>query len=116
MVSVPGQKRVRISRFEKPVFWASRYLTQPWPPPILFGQENSSYCKLRQSLAIVPGHPLGGVGRQFPGMLLQLDQVVERVGATQLARVNQAHKQVPDLGPVQGPIKQSVLAATETFS
>lgn len=46
--------------------------------------------------------------RQFPGMLLQLDQVAERVGAAQLAGVNQAHKQVPNLRAVQGPIEQSI--------
>jgi hypothetical protein len=37
MVSVPGQKRVRILRLEEPVFRAFRDVTLPWPPSILFG-------------------------------------------------------------------------------
>jgi hypothetical protein len=38
--------------------------------------------------------------RQFPGVPLQFGQIVERVGATQLGHVNQAHEQVADLCPV----------------
>ncbi len=45
-----------------------------------------------------------------PGVPLQLGQVVERVGAAQLAGVNQAHEQVAHLRPVQRPIEQCVLA------
>jgi hypothetical protein len=40
---------------------------------------------------------------------LQLDQVVEGVGAAQLAGMDQAHEQIADLRPVQSAIKQSVL-------
>ena len=30
--------------------------------------QDSSYATRLQRLAVVPGHPLRGVGRQFPGM------------------------------------------------
>ncbi len=43
---------------------------------------HSSYFNPRQCLAIIPGHPLRGVGRQFLSMPLEFGQVVERVGAT----------------------------------
>jgi hypothetical protein len=43
---------------------------------------------------------------QFPGMALQFDQVVEGVCPTQLAGVDEAHEQIPDLRTVQGAIKQ----------
>src|ERR1039457_2518656 len=36
----------------------------------------------RQCLAIVPRHPLRGVGRQFLNVALELGQIIERVGAT----------------------------------
>ena len=35
---------------------------------------------MRQRGAIIPGHPVGGIRRQFYGVPLQLDQVLERVG------------------------------------
>jgi len=66
--------------------------------------------EVRQSLAIVPWHPLHGTGGQFPGVALQLDQVVEGVHATQLAGVDQAHEQIADLRPVQGVVKHGVPA------
>jgi hypothetical protein len=40
---------------------------------------------------------------------LEFGKVGERVGAAQLGRVNQAHKQVADLRSVQRAIEQSVL-------
>jgi hypothetical protein len=40
---------------------------------------------------------------------LQLDQVVEGVGAAQLTGVNQTHEQVARLRPVQRPIEQGIL-------
>ena len=41
----------------------------------------SSYARRLQRLAVIPGHPLRGVGRQFPRMALQLRKVIKRVGA-----------------------------------
>jgi len=41
-------------------------------------------------------------------MALQLDQIVERVDSAQLAGMNQAHKQVTYLRPVQRPIEQCI--------
>jgi hypothetical protein len=43
-------------------------------------------------------------------MALDFDQVVEGVGAAQLAGMDQAHEQIPDLRTVQGAIVQCVLA------
>ena len=40
-------------------------------------------------------------------MALQLDQVVEGVGSTQLAGVDQAHEQIADLRPVQGAVEEA---------
>ena len=48
-------------------------------------------------------------------MALQLDQVVERVDAAQLAGVDQAHEQITDLRPVQGAVEQGVLSSMEIF-
>src|ERR1700690_1720406 len=60
-----------------------------------------------QSLAIVPRHPFRGAGGQFPGVALSLDQVVERVGAAQLASMDPAHEQVADLCAVQSAINRA---------
>lgn len=49
--------------------------------------QDPSYARRLQRLAVVPGHPLRGLGCQFPGMALQLRQIVERVGAAQLANL-----------------------------
>ena len=65
---------------------------------------NTSYFNSHQRLAVAPGHPIGGVGCQLLGVPLQFDQVVEGVGAAQLAGVDQRHEQIPDLCPVQGAI------------
>ena len=69
----------------------------------------------RQSLAIVPGHPFRWTGGQFLGVALQLDQVVEGVGATQLAGVDQAHEQIADLRAVQGAIEECIFSTMEIF-
>jgi hypothetical protein len=42
-----------------------------------------------KGLAVVSGHPFRRFGRQFLSVPLQLGQVVERIGAAQLAGVNQ---------------------------
>ena len=46
-------------------------------------------------------------------MPLQLRQIIERVGAAQLAGVDQAHEQVAHLGAVQRLIKQRIFAMQE---
>ena len=43
-------------------------------------------------------------------MALQFDQVFERVGAAQLAGMDEAHEQVADLCAIQGAVVESVLA------
>ena len=60
---------------------------------------------LRQRVPIVPRHPAIGLGSQFPRVPLQLGQVVEGVHAAQLTAMDQTHKQVARLRPVQRPIK-----------
>ena len=42
-------------------------------------------------------------------MALDFDQVVEGVGAAQLAGMDQAHEQIADLRTVKGAIKQGIL-------
>jgi hypothetical protein len=46
---------------------------------------------------------------------LQLDQVVEGVGAAQLAGMDQAHELITDLRAMKGAIKQCVLSSMEIF-
>src|SRR5262249_31451460 len=65
---------------------------------------------VRQSLAVIPGHPQLGTGRDPVGVPLQLRQVVERVGLIHLAGVDQAHEQVADARPVLGLVEQGILA------
>ena len=77
---------------------------------ILQGRGIAGNPDSRQSLAIVPRHLFRGAGGQFPGVALQLDQVVEGVSSTQLAGVDQAHEQIADLRPIEGAIEQGVLS------
>ena len=51
-----------------------------------------------------------GTGGQFPGVALQLDQVVEGVGSTQLAAMDQAYEQIADLRAVQGAVEEGVFS------
>jgi len=46
---------------------------------------------------------------------LQLGQVVEGVGACELAGMDQTHEQIADMSAVFGFIKESVLASMEIF-
>src|SRR5580698_5897654 len=64
----------------------------------------------RQRRAVVPGHPIRRRLFQLLGVPLQLIQIVERIGAVQLAGVNQAHEQIADTSPVASLVKQRVLA------
>ena len=80
-----GQKPFAIHAFRRPVL--RKYHCAPclWPESILFGHVGTIITLngfgVRESLAIVPWHPLRRAGGQFPGMPLQLDQVVEGVDA-----------------------------------
>ena len=42
-------------------------------------------------------------------MALQSDEIVERLDLVQFRGMNQAHEQIADSRPVQGPIEQRVL-------
>ena len=65
---------------------------------------------LGQLLAVIPGHPRGRIGRQLGGVALQLAEIVESIGASQFAGVDQAHEQVAYLRTVQRAIEQGVFA------
>jgi hypothetical protein len=118
-VSVAGQKRGQILLSERPVLWAFRDARSTRPPTILFGQ--AGIIVLRgcgepcQRIAVIPRHPLRRVLLQQLGVPEQLGQVVEGIGGVQLARVDQAHEQVPDPGTVQRLIEQRIFATTEIF-
>jgi len=62
---------------------------------------------------VVPGHPLlRGLGRVLV-IPQQLGQVVQGIGVTQEAGVNQAHEQVADEGPSAALVKERVLAVAD---
>src|ERR1022692_3413136 len=67
-------------------------------------QDSAYLCRIqqcsgpRQRRTVVPGHPLRGSLLQFLRVPLQLVQIVERIGAIQLAGVDQAHEQIADTG------------------
>ena len=46
---------------------------------------------------------------------MQLGQIVERVGATELAGVDQAHEEIADMSAVLGFVKKGVLAMKDGF-
>ena len=56
------------------------------------------------------GHPLLRTTVQFFTVLLELSQVVEGVGTTKLAGVNQAHEQIAYVCTVLGLVEKGVLA------
>lgn len=70
---------------------------------------------LPQSLPIIPRHPGRWIVGQFLGVILQFGEIVERIGAIQFARVDQAHVEIAHLGAVLGLIEQTVLSTTERF-
>src|ERR1041385_3685574 len=49
--AAPGQKPSPLLPLEQPVSWAFQDVTLPWPQWILFGQVDSSYFNVRESLA-----------------------------------------------------------------
>ena len=81
MVEVTGRKPYRIFAFGKPRFAAISkcHFTMAADDPFRPGR--FILLQIGQRRAVVPGHPLRGVGRQFLGMALQLRQIVKRVGA-----------------------------------
>src|SRR5438046_8342094 len=63
-----------------------------------------------EGVSIVPGHPLCRASEQLSAMFLQLGQVVESVGAAELAGVDETHEQIAHAGAVLGLIEHSVLS------
>jgi hypothetical protein len=70
---------------------------------------------LFQFLPVIPGHPRRGILGQLLGVFLQFGEIVERVSASKLAGVDQAHEQVAYFGTVRGLIKQTILAMKSGF-
>ena len=58
--------------------------------------------QLLERIPVVPGHPVGWMSSKPLRVLEQLGQVVEGIDAVQFAGVDQAHEQVPHVGPVFG--------------
>ena len=67
----------------------------------------------RQRLPVIPGHPVLRPLGEFPGVLLQLGQIVEGMAGTELAGVDEAHKEVAHAGAVLGLIEQRSFAMGE---
>ena len=60
---------------------------------------------LSEGYPVIPRHPGVGLLRQFRGVSLQLGKIIERIGAAQLASMNQTPEQVTHLSPLHGLIK-----------
>src|ERR1700730_9988041 len=109
---VAGQKRLSILCSGNPVWRSFRNVIPARPQTILFGQEGPIILRggrrgeSRQRLAVVPGHPFRRLLFQLLGVLLQLSQIVERIGPVQLAGVDQTHEQIADSRAVQRPIEE----------
>ena len=58
-----------------------------------------------QRVAVIPGHPFRRLLSQLVGVALQFDQVLERVGSVQFARMDQTHKQIAYSGAIQCPVE-----------
>ena len=69
----------------------------------------------RQRLAVIPGHPFRRLLFQLLGVLLQLREVVERIGFVQFAGMDQAHEQIADTGAVERLVEECVLAVQDRF-
>ena len=61
-------------------------------------------------LEVIPGEPLSGVFEQLRGVLLKGSQVVERVDLVELAGMNEAHEEVPDVSSMFGSEEERVFA------
>ena len=66
--------------------------------------------ELTKALEPHPGHPVGRVSGEFLRVLEELGQVVERIDAVEFTGVDQAHEQVPHVGPVFGLVEVGILA------
>ena len=64
---------------------------------------------LGQMLVVIPGHPRRWVGYQFGCVTLQLAEVIEWIGFTQLASVDETHEQIAHFRAVQRAIEQRIL-------
>src|SRR5260370_40885775 len=69
----------------------------------------------RQRRTVVPGQPLRRRLIQFFRVGLRLVRTVERIGAIQLAGVDQAHEKIADTGSISSLVKQRVLAMQDGF-
>lgn len=76
------------------------------PAAIAYGRRDAKRARAVPVSHDNSRHPLGGIGSQFPGILLELGQVVERIGSARLAGVDQAHEQVAYLRAVLRSLEQ----------
>jgi len=98
---------------ERPVFWALRRVRSGQAEIIILRGFGSG--EPRQRIAVVPGHPLRRTLLKFRSVPQQFGEIVERIGAVELARMNQAHEQITDSGAVQCLIEECVLAVQDGF-
>src|SRR3974390_321996 len=66
-------------------------------------------------VAIVPRHPLLRTSSHRLAVFLQCGQVVEGIGITELAGVDEAHEQVPNMGTVLSFVEERVLAVENSL-
>src|SRR5712691_7263398 len=68
------------------------------------------WAELANRVPIGPRQPRAGCDLERVEMPLERDQIVERLDAIQLARVNEGHKQIPDLRTIRRLIEKGCLA------
>ena len=61
-------------------------------------------------LEVIPGEPLPGIFEQLRGVFLKGRQVIERVDLVELAGMNEAHEQAPDVSSMFGPEEERIFA------
>jgi hypothetical protein len=61
---------------------------------------------------IIPGQPFTGILENLGGVLLKNLKVFKGIDSVQGTGVDQAHKQIPDIGPVLRLIKQRIFRNT----
>ena len=77
---------------------------------VCFGQSAWVRGKL---VAIVPRHPVIRMFSEVRRIQLQLIQVVERICTVELASINQAHKDVTDVGAIVSLVEHGILAVKD---
>jgi serine/threonine protein kinase len=66
--------------------------------------------RIRRRLEVIPGEPLLGILEELRGVFLKGRQVMEGVDLVELAGMNEAHEQVPNVSAMLGPVEKRVFA------